>query len=335
MRKSTLLWLLIGLVVAGVSLAYFFHNVKPAELRDNLLGTPVWEILAVVALTLLTLWLRAIRWGLILPAGRGERNGLFGLIMVGFMVNNVLPARLGEVTRVLFLWKRNKFTIAESAGSVFLERILDTTIYLSFFVIPILLIPKLRADHTLVKFAIPTACISFSAIMGLLLYGLFPSFSKKTCRTLINLSPEKIRHRAMNIGKELVSNLEWIHSPVKCPIVILLSALIVACYPAMMIVLVNSKGFGILGGMFGSAWGAIGASVPSPGYVGSLHAALKFGLVLLGIDPARAISVAVIYHAVGYLTVTIVGLFYFSRMRISFKEIGRAKEELKKEEIAE
>jgi hypothetical protein len=47
---------------------------------------------------------------------------------------------------------------------------------------------------------------------------------------------------------------------------------------------------------------------------------------------SRAIAVATLYHAIGYLTVTVAGLYFYLQMRISFREIGRAKEELAKEE---
>ena len=80
----------------------FFRSVKPKALWSHLSATPPWIIAAVFALTMLTLWLRSIRWGLILPPLKGDHLRLFGLLMIGFMVNNFLPARLGEVTRVSF-----------------------------------------------------------------------------------------------------------------------------------------------------------------------------------------------------------------------------------------
>jgi uncharacterized membrane protein YbhN (UPF0104 family) len=77
---------------------------------------------------------------------------------------------------------------------------------------------------------------------------------------------------------------------------------------------------------------AIGAAIPlSPGYVGTLHAALKQGFILCGIDTNKAVAVATIYHAVGYITVTILGLWYFFRMKISFKDISSSKETMDQE----
>jgi uncharacterized protein (TIRG00374 family) len=333
MRKSSVIQLSAGVALAGGSLYIFFRSVKPKALVHHLAATPPWIIVAAIGLTLLTLWLRSMRWGLILPASKGNRHGLFGLLMIGFMVNNFLPARLGEVTRALFLWKRNGFTIAESAGSVIIERVLDSIVYLSFFCIPILWLPRLRAELLL---AIPVAAGSAAAVLALICYAVFPAATARFCKYLVKYLPVKVQEKVVATGKELVSNLQWVFSPVQCLLMIASSFLIVACYACMMILLVHEEGFGFLPGMFGAAWGAIGAAIPfSPGYVGTLHVALQKGLGLLGIDAARASSVAVLYHGIGYLTVTVAGLYFFVRMGISFKEIGRAKEELKKEEAAE
>ena len=331
MKKSALIQLSAGVALAGGSLFIFFRSVKPKALWNHLSATPLWVVTAVIGLTMLTLWLRSMRWGLILPSSKGDRRGLFGLLMIGFMVNNFLPARLGEVTRVLFLWKRNGFTIAESAGSVILERILDTLVYLSFFFIPILWLPKLQSEMVL---AIPVACGSTATLLALFCYALFPSSTKRFCKALSKYLPDGLQCKTMGIGKELVSNLEWIFSPVRCILMMAFSFLIIACYAGMLILLVHEKGFGFLPGMFGAAWGAIGAAIPfSPGYVGTLHVALQKGLRLIGIESAKASSVAVLYHGIGYLTVTIAGLYLFLRMGISFKENQACKGRVEKRGI--
>ena len=331
MKKSTILQLSGGVVLAGAGLYIFLRDVSVAKLLKDLCGTPVWTIVACVGFTVLTLWLRSVRWNLILPKSpSASRQDLFGLVMIGFMVNNILPARLGEAARMLLLWKRNRFTIAESVGSVLLERIMDTIVFLSFFFIPALFLAGLRR---LVPYAIPLACCAAVALCTLLFYALFPAQSRTLGKLFLKFVPSSFRHKALVIGRELSSNLDWVFSPPKCLAMVLLSVGMIACHPAMLILLVRDYSFGVLSGMFAAASAAIGAAIPlSPGYVGTLHAVLKQGLLLCGIETNRAIAVAAIYHAIGYGTVMVVGLYYFLRLRISFKEIGRAKEEIDKEE---
>jgi uncharacterized protein (TIRG00374 family) len=330
-KKNPLIQLTVGIVLAGAGLFIFFRDVNISQLLNYLRTTPVWAVAGGIALTFLTLWLRSIRWNLILPKSpSASRQGLFGLVMIGFMVNNILPARIGEAARMLLLWKRNRFTVAESVGSILLERIIDSLVFLSFFFIPALFLSRLRS---VIPYAIPIACGSCAVLCALLFYAFFPAQSRTISKALLKFVPPAFRQKSLRIGKEVASNLNWIFSPGKCPLVILLSFCMIACHPAMLILLVRDHSFGFLPGMFAAACAAIGAAIPlSPGYVGTLHAVLKQGLVLCGIETNKAIAVATLYHAIGYLTVTAAGLYYYVRMRISFKEIGRAKEELEKEE---
>jgi hypothetical protein len=330
MRKSSVIQLTAGLLLAGGGMFFFLRDVKLAQLWSMLRSTPLWVAAGVAVLTLLTIWLRGLRWNLILPAKGGDHHGLFGFVMIGFMVNNFLPAHLGEVSRVLFLWKRNRFTVATSAGSILLERILDSIMYLSFFFIPALALTRLRST---IPIAIPAACGVAASLVGLITYAVVPSLVKAIAKKLSKRFSDSLRYKVITIGKELVSNLDWIFSPTKCLAMIALSFLIVACHVVMMIILVRERTFGFLSGMFAAAWAALGAAIPfSPGYVGTLHAALKYGLCHNGIDPTKAAVVATLYHAIGYLVITAAGLYFFVTMRISFREIGHAKEELKKEE---
>jgi uncharacterized membrane protein YbhN (UPF0104 family) len=329
-KKTHVLQIAGGLALAGAGLYIFFRDVDPAQLWAYLRATPVTAVAGGVGLTLLSLYLRTLRWGLILPpSSTGSRRGLFGIVMVGFMVNNLLPARLGEATRVLLLWKRNRFSVAQSLGSVVLERAIDTVLFLSFFFIPALLLPALRPA---LPYALPMAAASAAAAMALLLYMVAPRMTRGLFKWCMKPLPAAIRERLMVIGKDLVSNLHWLFNPGKCALMAVLSVATVACYAAMMMLFIREASFGVLAGMFAAACAALGAAIPlSPGYVGTLHAALKQGLVLCGIETTRAIAVATIYHAIGYVTVTVLGLWYFFRMGVSFKDISRAKEAVEKE----
>ena len=331
MKKGSVIQLAGGIALAAAGLYIFLRDVNIRQLWCDLHATPAWAVAACVGLTVLTLWLRTIRWNFILPASpAASRKGLFGIVMIGFMVNNFLPARLGEAARMLLLWKRNRFTVAESVGSVVLERIMDIVMFAAFFFVPVLFLAGLRP---LVPYAIPIGAASMAAVAAFLLYGFLPSQTRALGTVLLKLVPARMQHRAVVIARELISNLNWVFSPARCAGMLALSFCTVACHAVMMVILVHNRAFTFLAGMFASACAAIGAAIPlSPGYVGTLHAALKQGLVLNGIDSNQAIAVAAIYHAIGYLTVTVLGLYYYLRLRISFRDIESAKKELSKEE---
>jgi glycosyltransferase 2 family protein len=333
-KKAPLFQIAGGAILAGGGLFVFFRDVDTHELVRNLRATPIWVIVGIVLLTFLTLWLRSIRWRIILPASPdAHRRDLFGLVMIGFLVNNFLPARLGEAARMFLLWKRNRFTAAESIGSVMLERFLDTMVFSTFLFIPVFCLPELRV-------AMPLACLAAGGfavtVLGFALYALFPSATKRRARNLLALAPARAQTRVASFGAELISNLDWLFSFKKSFVVIAFSFLMVFCHPLMMIILVRRESFRALGGMFAASTAALGAAIPlSPGYVGTLHAALKQGLIMLGVDSQTAIATAVLYHAAGYVTVTILGLFYFFKLKISFKDIRGAKKAIAEKEKGE
>ncbi|MBN2035517.1 MAG: flippase-like domain-containing protein [Chitinispirillaceae bacterium] len=331
MKRKHALQLAGGMLLAGTGLFIFLRDVDLARLWFHLRTTPWWVIAAGIGLTICTLLLRSVRWNMILPpSARGSRRGLFGIVMIGFMVNNFLPARLGEATRMLLLWKRNRFTVAQSVGSVALERVIDIIIFLSFFFIPALLLSDLRS---LIPYAIPMALGSGAVLLTGILYFLFPSPMKFFFKRGLRVLPLKLRERAATMGGDLLSTLHWLFHPGKCVAMILISIATVGCHAVMMIIFVRQEAFGALEGMFTASCAALGAAIPlSPGYVGTLHAALKQGLVLCNVVTSKAIAVATLYHAIGYVTVTVFGLYYFMRMGLSFKDIGTAKQEIDREQ---
>jgi glycosyltransferase 2 family protein len=338
-KKTQLLQLTGGIVLAGAGLYIFFRDVDIHELWRHLHATPWWVLFGVMCMNFITLWLRSLRWNIILPSSdRASRRDLFGIVSIGFLINNFLPARLGEAARVVLLWKRNHFTAAQSVGSLVLERFLDILVFSSYFFLPVFFYSSAvnaQALHRVLPLAGLMAGFFTAAVVVFMLYALFPSAIKKTARILLGVVPVKFRHRVLKIAVELVSNLDWVFSIQKSIAVIALSFLMVFCHVVMMILLLRESSFGILGGMFGAACAALGAAIPlSPGYIGTLHAALQQGLVMIGIAKSAASAATILYHGISYVTVTIIGLLFYFRMDISFKEIGRAKKTLQAEEDA-
>jgi glycosyltransferase 2 family protein len=330
MKLSTVAQIFGGVVVASAGLYIFLKDLKFIEIWNQIKATEWWVIALVAMLSPLSLWLRTLRWKIMLPSRSGtEKKGLFSIVVIAFMVNNILPARLGEAARALLLWRRNKFTAAESIGSLIFERVLDSLTFLSFLFFPIFFVKGL--EH-LFLYGMICLTVFLGVIISLVLYTLFPLFTKKQVQKIAMFVPEKMRIKVKKFGRELISNLDWIFSIKKVLSVVVLSYLTVFCYTGMIWLLgIKIESFGFLGSMFGVAFAALGAAIPlSPGYVGTLHAMLLEGLTLVGVTIEKAGAIAVMYHAIGYVTVTLLGIYFFLAINVSFSEIGKAKEELNK-----
>ena len=83
-------------------------------------------ILPTIILLFISFYIRTIRWSvLISPIKKVSVLNLFSVTMIGFMVNNVLPARLGEVIRPVMIARKEKIKVSASIATVVMERIFD------------------------------------------------------------------------------------------------------------------------------------------------------------------------------------------------------------------
>lgn len=317
-----------GILIALAGVYIFLKNVKISELWGQIAATKIWVIAGVALLNPVTLWFRALRWKIILPSRSSvNKRGLFPVVVIGFMVNNILPARLGEAARAILLWKRHKFTITESVGSLILERCIDSLVFLSFLFLPIFF--KQGLEH-LSLYGFGLLAIFTTIVTCIAMYAFFPLLTKKISRNCVSILPEKIETKVLKLGKELLSNLDWIFSWQKVVSVLVLSYITIFVQAGMMWLLgFDLESFGLLDSMFGVAFAALGAAIPlSPGYVGTLHATLMQGLVLAGVSSEKAGAIAILYHAIGYIVVTVLGVWFFFAAKMTFKEIGKAREVL-------
>ena len=125
------LW--VGLGVTALALWLSFRDVSwPALGRD--LARANWWLLIGASLPayVAAIWLRALRWRVL---ARGvadfDTGAAFRATAVGFMVNNLLPLRVGELVRVWWLARETRASASALLGTVILERVIDAVFLLA------------------------------------------------------------------------------------------------------------------------------------------------------------------------------------------------------------
>ncbi len=324
---------MLGVIFTALGLYLFLKDVDLPKLALALYSVKISTLIAISLLAVLTLHLRSLRWKLILPdIPETTKKYLFSNVMIGFMINNILPARIGELARAFILWRKNHFSATVCIGTLILERILDACVFLTFFIVPVFLLPQCSA---LLPYALGASAIVLFVIAGLILYVTFQTAMVKTGNWFVSKTPEKIQDRVIKIVRELASNLGWLYSPKRVVMVLLLSFTTSLCYPVMIILLAGSgtMSFGLLEGMFAQAFAAFGAAIPlAPGYVGTLHAVMLQGLNILGMNIDHSRALIIIYHAINYIVITLIGLYFFFKEDISFKDIREARKVIEQEQ---
>lgn len=150
-KKKLTFSLLLGAALSGAALYLAFRNVPFNELAGYLAGIDYIWIMPAVLVALFTFVLRAFRWQVIL-GGRAAGIGFwqaFHPLMIGFMINCVLPGRVGEVARPIILSKKDKIPFPTGLATVAAERVFDVALLIAFFAVVLV---NVRMDPDLMIF---------------------------------------------------------------------------------------------------------------------------------------------------------------------------------------
>lgn len=136
MSRKLLTTLALGVLLSGLTLYLAFRNVPVAQLLNYLGTINYWWIGPTVVLVLATFALRVVRWQIILrQAGVVTYWRAFHPLMIGFMMNCVLPGRIGEFARPVILKKNENIPIATGLGTVATERVFDFILLIGLLVL--------------------------------------------------------------------------------------------------------------------------------------------------------------------------------------------------------
>jgi len=136
MNKKTAASLFLGIVISVVALYLSFRNVPLHELSAYVSSIRYVWIIPAGSAVILSFALRALRWQVIL-ASSGEVGFLtaFHILMTGFMMNCVLPGRIGEIARPIILKKKENIPFSTGLATVAVERVFDISLLLLLFVV--------------------------------------------------------------------------------------------------------------------------------------------------------------------------------------------------------
>ena len=329
---------LIGIVITIALLAWVLRDVSAAEVWHELREADlVWLGLAVVLATL-SMVLRAMRWRILLdPVEPNTRfDSRFGAVCIGFAVNNLLPARLGEITRAFAISRTEPVPLSASIASLVVERILDGVV-LALFLFATISAPGFPlGEGTTAELIRRTANVGAVVVgigLGLLWLaarnpdGAVDLFDRTIGRRL----PDRLSDRASHAAGAFVAGLGALARP-RVFLRALFWSFIVWIDLSLSIwagiMAFGITGPGISGSFFLQSVIAFAVAAPSsPGFFGVFEAAARLGLSLWSVTPARIVSFATSYHILTFIPVTVLGLWYLQRIGLSWKDVGRSEEE--------
>lgn len=226
MQKKLIISLAIGGLLSALTLYLAFRNVPIADLRAYLHTINYWWIFPTIGIIALTFVLRAIRWKIILK-DICDITVLqaFHPTMIGFMMNCVLPGRVGELARPALLRQKHNVPMTTGLATVAAERIFDLLILITLFALMFGTItsrPELGGEYfglqlnaaILQKAALGVIRLSIALLLciALLSIGSIRRFIKtiimRTGRGVDRLLPrfQKLTHRMIGFSTKIIDN---------------------------------------------------------------------------------------------------------------------------------
>ncbi len=283
-------------------------------------------------------WARAWRWHYLLrPVKSVPTRHMFPIVAIGYMGNNIYPARAGEVLRAVILKRRYAVPISASLATIIVERIFDGVVMLGFIFINLSELASLNqgagviGDASIQNIALIGTFIFGGALLVFLLAAMFP---RPTLGILSTLSgwfiPQRLRPKVMDISQRFLGGLESLRSPYEALMVFITSVVIwlfeTGKYWFVMHAFPFQVSFFALMLMNGVV--NLATTIPSaPGYVGTFDAPGIAVLAAYGVDKALAASYTLVLHVALWVPITALGAFYMAREGIHWGERVRAEME--------
>jgi len=327
-RARRRLTAILGLAVSLALLAWVLRKTSLHEIATHLREAHRGPLVAAVILATASFPLRAIRWRLLLRTpddGPVSWRALWHAIAMGFMANNTLPLRLGEVVRSYAASRLGGVTVAAALSSVAVERALDLLTLVGLLGVALLraglpagtVVMGARLDALALRAAVLCAAIFAIALFVVL----FPSASERILRALVPWP--RLANWLQGIGDSLRQGFIVLRSP---------GRLALAVFWSVVIWLVGSASFyvafaafdipvGFAGGMLVQSLLAFGVAAPSsPGYFGIFEVVTAAALGLFGIPTALGIAYGITYHITTFIPITLLGLFSLLRTGLHVHE---------------
>jgi uncharacterized protein (TIRG00374 family) len=302
-----------------------------SELGQVLLSAKYLYLLPALLMFLMSFYVRAYRWKVFLqPVGNVPFRASFSAMMIGYMVNNILPFRMGELYRAYALGMDVKISRSSAFATIVVERVFDVLCLLLVLGIVLLFFP-------FPPWIKQSALITFSGTVVLIAI-LFVMMRKtellvKLLRKLFGNWGQRIGERTEHVFRKFTEGLEAFKQTEHYLLITISSLLLWFFYLGCVYCTFYTFDFvtpeypkvyqsAVMASMVILAVGTIAIIIPStPGAVGTYHGVCVLGLSLFDVPAEQAMGFALVMHLFNYLPLTIIGLACFWRQNLRFADV--------------
>jgi len=322
MLKQKTLWL--GVVISLGLLAFVFYGTDLDAIGSAFRTANYIYLLPAVALYFIGVGMRAARWHFLLRSLKAlSMWRLFQVTVIGYMVNDLLPLRLGELARAYILGETEGLGKTSVLVTIVLERVFDGVTMLLFIGVAAFFLPLNQALQTLLL--VGTILFAAVAIALVIMAGLRARIDALVQRGLRRL-PEKWGARGLHLIDSFFHGLAALRNPTDALAALGFSILAWLLEAGMYAMLALGFGIALPFPVFvlATAVANLVTIVPStPGYVGVFDVPVKAILALFNVDASVAASYTLLLHATLIVPVVLLGLAFMWRLGLSLSQLRK------------
>ncbi len=327
MVRSLRFW--VSLAVSAILIALFLRATHPRELASALGDGDYRWLVPGTAVLFVAIVARCIRWSVLMrPVAPMSPVRLFPYAIIGYMANNLLPARAGEVVRAYVLGDRERVSKMGTFGTIAVERLFDGCT----LVLMLLLAGALVGfeDDRLRVIAVASTALFLAAVIGFYVLTLHEERAFRVIHFFLRWLPDRFEPHVESVADNLVRSLRSVHQPGPLALVILFSALAWTIEAGAYAVIGIGFDLHVSFAHYCLLLAAANLAIIVPtffGGTGPFEWAARLVLISASVDPAVASAYSVVAHGVILIPTTVLGLVLLWSFGVSFRRIARVEVE--------
>ena len=228
--KKWQFWL--GVLISVVFIWLALRGLQLEEFWDSVKGANYIWLVPGIGVYFVGVWVRAWRWHYLLgPIKKIPTQTIFPITTIGYMGNNIYPARAGEVLRAVILKRKEGVSVSASLATIIVERIFDGVVMLAFVFLNLPELAKLTSSSGFVgniqQVAVIGTGVFLSALVVFLVAAMLPQRTAKVGLWLIeHLTPQRLHQKFISIMNKFLDGLASLRSPFNVLMVFLTSVII-------------------------------------------------------------------------------------------------------------
>jgi uncharacterized protein (TIRG00374 family) len=320
----------LGAGISALFLVIALRNLHLGDVWAQVRAARYGWILPGVAVYFFGVWARTWRWDYLLrPLKRISLRRLFPVVVIGYMGNNVYPARAGEVIRAYVLRRREGVSISASLATIVVERVFDGLVMLIFVFIGL---PFTPMPGWLQGMVIAASLLFFGALALFMTLAIKIEWAELAYGWAIDrVVPARFRVPVRGFADRFMTGLYSLRSG-RGVLMIFVTSIVIwlaetVKYWFVMHAFDFTVPFWVLMLMNGIV--NLATTIPSsPGYVGTFDAPGIEILSIFGVERSLAAGYTLVLHAALWLPITLLGFWYMGRESISWRDFGQAEKSL-------